>query len=89
MSLGAAHASSSALFVLGRPEGFERLEDLVVVVGIMFFKRLAGGEEKFNEKSFEQSGTDVSVGLIVEFSAGVDSLDLRLKRKAENGLDIV
>lgn len=89
MSLGAAHESSSSLFVLAGPEGFERLEDLAAVVGVMFFETLTGREEKFDEKSFEQSGTDVSVGLIIECAPGVDSLDLRLGRKVENGLDVL
>lgn len=89
MSLGAAHESSSSLLVFTWPEGFDSLEDLAAVVGIVFFETLPCGEEKFDKKAFEQAGADISVGLVIEFPAGIDSFDLRLERKAQYGLDVV
>lgn len=89
MTFGAAHESSSSLLVFAGAEWFERLKYLAAIVGIMFFESLACREEKFDKKSFEQPGADVAVGLIIEFTAGVDSFYLRLERKVQDGLDVV
>lgn len=78
MTFGAAHESSSSLFVFFWPDWFNGLYNLAGIAGIMFFETQVGGEEKLDEKAFEQSGADISVGLIVKFPTGADSFDLRL-----------
>lgn len=89
MTFGAAHESSSSLFVFFWPDWFNGLDNLARIADIMFFETHVGGEEKLDEKAFEQSGADISVGLIVKFPPGADSFDMRLERKVKNSLDIV
>lgn len=80
MPFGAAHHSSSSFFVFARSLRFHGLQDLSIVVLEMSLDFAYRSQEKFKDKSLEQSGADVSIGLIIVLPSSVDAADFSLER---------
>lgn len=89
MAFGAAQDSSSSFFVFAGSIGFEGLQDLAVIVFEPICQFFNGSEAKFNHKTFEQSGTDIPVGLVFMLSVGVDPSNVFLQRLVQCGLKVV
>ncbi|MCB9351428.1 MAG: hypothetical protein H6573_28610 [Lewinellaceae bacterium] len=89
MPLGATHYTSSALLVFFRPDGLHGLNDLAVEILDPVLEFFFRAKHKFDKEAFEQSGSNVPVGLVVVLPLFVYFFDLTLFCREKGGLDIV
>jgi hypothetical protein len=87
--LGATHQSSSSFLVFSWPDGLHRLQHLpekILQVAGQFVRRT---EHELNQKSFEQTGANVAIGLVIVLPRLVYFFDFPGFRSEQNCLQIV
>ena len=89
MPLGATHQTSSPLLVFFRPYGLHGLNDLAVEILEPVLEFFFRAEHKFDKEAFEQSGSNVAVGLVIVLAPLIYFFDLTLLCRKKDGLDIV
>ena len=90
MTLGSTHDPPSSFFVFA---GSFRLQSLKYLSVSLIAQKCSQvgrwAEAKFNGKAFEQSGANITIGLIVVQSVGIDFLDRFIQRAVQSGLQVV
>lgn len=89
MPFGTAQDSPSSFLVFAGSFRFEGLQDLAVIVrevSLEFFHR---SEANFDHKTLEQPGADITVGLVVVLSVGVDVAHGFCQGQVQGRLEVV